>query len=81
MGGNLSGLREAGHTDAVAHDGALVELQQSHIVSEEGEFRANQSRESIISGLFHRLPITLSSLSLKVSVNFISVPEGSVRGA
>lgn len=43
MGRNLSGLWEAGDTDAVAHDGALVQLQQSQIVPEEGdtpEFRS-----------------------------------------
>lgn len=50
VGRNLSGLWEAGDTDAVAHDGALVQLQQSQVVPEEGdapEFRSESSRKSI----------------------------------
>lgn len=55
MGRNASGLGEASDTDAVAHDGAFVQLEQSQIVPEEGDaadFRAklakgDLSRESI----------------------------------
>lgn len=39
VGGNLSDLWEARHTDAVAHDGALVQLEQSQVVPEEGDIR------------------------------------------
>lgn len=35
VGEDLSGRRQTSHANAVAHDGALIQLQQSQIVSEE----------------------------------------------
>lgn len=77
MGGNLSGLGEAGDTDAVAHDGTLVQLQQSHIVPEEGdtpEFRANQSAAINPQWLFPPTLLWSGSHSHPSAPRFLFIP-------